>query len=226
MSGICGSTNDAQRRQVARMNSAMVARGPDEDRTYTDYFSGVSLGARRLRVIGVNGGQQPLTNEDGTVWAVLGGEIDNRAELRERLLAHGHRFASDVDTEVLVHLYEEHGARMVDALEGTYAFALWDARRRELLVVRDPNGEERLFYTEHGGELIFASELVALVAGMGRDPDLDPASVNAFSVFGYAPDPGSVLHGVKQLPPGHLLRWEYRSRDAGVEPYLGSTCAA
>jgi asparagine synthase (glutamine-hydrolysing) len=222
MSRICGSTNDAQRRHVTRMTAAMVARGPSDDRAYTDYFSGVSLSARRLRTIDFSLGQQPVTNEDGTVWAVLAGEIHNHAELRKGLLARGHRFVSGVDTEVLVHLYDENGAAMVDALEGTYAFALWDARQRELLVGRDRFGEEPLFYIEHGGALLFASELDALVAGKDKDIELDPASVDAFFTFGDVPDPGSILHGVKQLPAGHVLRWERRSRRIRVEAYSHS----
>lgn len=177
MCGICGSTNDSRRTRVAEMNAAM----PDDARTFTDYFSGVSLGAR-----------QPIANEDGTVWAALDGEVYNYPALRESLRRRGHRFASRVDTEVLVHLYEEHGAAMVDQLDGMYAFALWDACREELLVGRDRFGEKPLFYAEQHGELHFASELDALLAG-----------------------PASIVHGVKQLPPGHLLRW---GRSSGLRP--------
>jgi asparagine synthase (glutamine-hydrolysing) len=216
MSEICGSTNDAQRRHVTRMNAAMVARGTSDNRTYTDYFSGVSLSARTSDT---GGAQQPATNESGTVWAVLAGGIYNLVNLQDGLLARGHRFVSTIDTEVLVHLYEENGTAMVDALEGTYVFALWDARQRELLVAR---GEEPLFYTEHGGALLFASELDALVAGMERDTELDPASVDALFSFGCVPDPGSSLHGITALPSGHLLRWERRSRRVRVEPYSSS----
>ena len=219
MSGICGSTNDSRRTRVAEMNAAMAPRGPDDEGTYSDYFSGVSLGARRLSIIDVQGGHQPVTNEDGTVWAVLNGEVYNHPALREELRRRGHRFASGVDTEVLVHLYEEYGAAMVHALEGMYAFALWDTRREELLLVRDRFGEKPLFYTEQGGDLLFASELDALLAGIDREPELDPASVDAFFVFGYVPGPASIVRGVKQLPPGNLLRWERRSRRVQVEPY-------
>src|SRR5687768_4382739 len=109
MSAICGSTNDSQRTRVAGMNAAMATRGPDDVRIFTDFFSSVSLGARRLSSIDVAGGRQPVTNEDGTVWAVLNGEVYNHPTLREELRGRGHRFASGVDTEVLVHLYEEHG---------------------------------------------------------------------------------------------------------------------
>jgi asparagine synthase (glutamine-hydrolysing) len=219
MSGICGSTNDSQRTRVAGMNAAMAARGPDQDRTYTDFFSGVSLGTRRLSIIDVTGGRQPLGNEDGTVWVALNGEIYNHAVLREKLRRRGHSFTSDVDTEVLVHLYEEHEAGMVHALEGMYAFALWDARRQELLVARDRFGEKPLFYAQQGGELLLASELDALLAGMNHEPELDPVSVDSFFVFGYVPGPASIIRGVRQLPPGHILRWKRRSRHVHVEPY-------
>jgi asparagine synthase (glutamine-hydrolysing) len=227
MCGICGSTNDALRRQVMRMNAAMVARGPDDDRTYTDYFSDISLGARRLKIIDLKGGHQPLTNEDGTIWAVLDGEVYNHPAIREKLCGYGHRFASAVDTEVLVHLYEEHGPAMVRLLEGMYAFALWDARRQELLLVRDRFGEKPLFYTQQGADLLFASELDALLSGTDQEPRLDPAAVDAFFVFGYVPGPASIVRGVKQLPPGHVLRWERRSRRVQVERYWSPvTCSA
>jgi asparagine synthase (glutamine-hydrolysing) len=207
------------------MNAAMVARGPDDDGTYTDFSSGLSLGARRLSIIDIDGGRQPLKNEDGTIWTALNGEVYNHPSLRESLRGQGHRFTSGVDTEVLVHLYEEYGTAMVHALEGMYAFALWDARRQELLLVRDRFGEKPLFYTEKSGELMFASELDALLAGMNQEPELDPASVDAFFVFGYVPGPASIVSGVKQLPPGHVLRWERRSKRMKVEPYWSPVTA-
>ena len=201
------------------MNAAMAARGPDDEGTYTDHRSGVTLGARRLSIIDVEGGHQPVSNEDGMVWAALNGEVYNHRALQQTLRERGHRFASHVDTEVLVHLYEAYGAAMVHALEGMYAFALWDAGRQELLLVRDRFGEKPLFYAERSGDLLFASELDALLAGMDEEPELDPAAVDAFFVFGYVPGPDSIVHGVKQLPPGHVLRWERRSRRSHVEPY-------
>jgi asparagine synthase (glutamine-hydrolysing) len=194
------------------MSAAMASRGPDDERIFTDYFPGVSLGARRLSVIDLKGGRQPVPNEDGAAWAALSGEIYNHAALREPLRHRGHRFSTGVDTEVLVHLYEEYGGSMVHLVEGMYAFSLWDARREELLLVRDRFGEKPLFYTEEHGELLFASELDALLAGMTREPELDPASVDAFFVLGYVPGPESIFRGVNQLPPAHVLRWDRRSR--------------
>ena len=219
MCGICGSTKDPERSHVSRMNAAMVSRGPDDEGTFADERVGVALGARRLSIIDVEGGHQPVTNEDRTLWAVLNGEIYNHPALRDMLAARGHRFSSGVDTEVLVHLYEDYGAAMVHALEGMYAFALWDARREELIIARDRFGEKPLFYAETAGDLLFASELDALLAGLPGAVELDPASVDAFFVFGYVPGPASIMRGVKQLPPGHLLRWERRWRRVRIEPY-------
>jgi asparagine synthase (glutamine-hydrolysing) len=226
MCGICGSSNDPDGGAVTRMNAAMTVRGPDDDGTYTDVASGVSLGARRLSVIDIEGGHQPVSNEDGTVWAVLNGEVYNHALLRETLRGSGHQFSSGVDTEVLVHLYEEYGTAMVHALEGMYAFALWDARREELLLVRDRYGEKPLFYADRACELVFASELDALLTGLGNEPELDATSVDAFFVFGYVPGPASIVRGVKHVPPGHLLRWERRSRRVQAEPYWTPVTAA
>src|SRR5919199_3125433 len=225
MCGICGSTNDPDRRQVTRMNAAMVLRGPDDEGTFADERVGVALGARRLSIIDVEGGHQPVTNEDRTLRAVLNGEIYNHPALREMLAARGHRFASGVDTEVLVHLYEDYGAAMVHALEGMYAFALWDGQRETLLIARDRFGEKPLFYAQKAGDLMFASELDALLAGLGGAAELDPASVDAFFVFGYVPGPASIVRGVRQLPPGHLLRWERRARRAQLECYWQPTAA-
>jgi asparagine synthase (glutamine-hydrolysing) len=218
MSGICGSTNDSQRTHVAAMNAAMATRGPGGDRTYTDFLSGMSLGAQGPS-IDVKGGQQPVTNEDGTVWAALNGEVYNHHALRETLGGDGHRFASAVETEVLVHLYEKHGGAMVHGLEGMYTFALWDARQQKLVLVRDRFGEKPLFYAERCGDLLFASEFGALLAGMNREPELDSVSIDAFFVFGYLPESTSIVRGAMQLPPGHVLSWERRSKRVHVEPY-------
>ena len=226
MCGICGSSNDPDQRAITPMNAAMALRGPDDEGVYTDDASGVSLGARRLSIIDIEGGHQPVSNEDGTVWAVLNGEVYNHPALRETLRGCGHRFSSGVDTEVLVHLYEQYGAAMVHALEGMYAFALWDARRSELLLVRDRYGEKPLFYADRGGELVFASELDALLAGLGADAELDPTSVDAFFVFGYVPGPASIVRGVKHVPPGHLIRWERSSKRIEAEPYWTPVASA
>ena len=218
MCGICGSTADPRGDAARRMAARMTHRGPDDDGFHVDP-SGVALGARRLSVIDVEGGHQPVRNEDGTVWAVLNGEIYNHRRLREGLRAAGHVFRSETDTEVLVHLYEHYGSAMVHALEGMYAFAVWDARDRELLLCRDRFGEKPLFYARDGGTLVFASELTALVDGLGDVPAVRADVVDAFLILGYVPGTSAIRAGVDQLAPGHLLRWSAREPDREPERY-------
>jgi asparagine synthase (glutamine-hydrolysing) len=201
------------------MNRVMVHRGPDDEGIHVDPGVRVALGARRLSIIDVEHGHQPIGNEDGSVWAVLNGEIYNHVALQAHLRARRHTLRTSCDTEVLVHLYEEHGDALVHALEGMFALAIWDARRGRLLLGRDRFGEKPLFYSDRGGVLTFASELDALLAGLpGPRPDLDHAALDAFLVFGYVPAPRAMVEGVRVLPPGHLLLWE-RVRGADVRPY-------
>ena len=215
MCGIAGSTADRDGRDVRSMCATLRHRGPDDEGVHCDASAGVSIGARRLAVMDIDGGHQPLCNEDGSVWAAFNGEIYNHAKLREDLRRRGHRFATNGDTEVLVHLYEEYGEAMVHALEGMFTFAIWDERARRLLLARDRFGEKPLFVHEHAGELLFASELTALLDVRPQLRELDADAIDAFFVFAYVPGPGTIVPGVRQLPPGHLLSWE---RDgAGVQ---------
>lgn len=204
---------------MAAMNAAMVHRGPDDEGVHVDPAAGVALGARRLSIIDVEGGHQPLANEEGTVWAVLNGEVYNHPSLQRRLRERGHRLATGTDTEVLVHLYEDHGAALVHALEGMYAFAIWDESQRRLLLARDRMGEKPLFYAEHDGVLTFASELTALLAGLPGTPEIDPVAVDAYFVFGYVPGPDSMVKGIRQVPPGHMLTWNPPTGPARIEAY-------
>ena len=193
---------------VRAMCATLRHRGPDDEGAHCDRPSGVSIGIRRLAIIDVEGGHQPLCNEDRSVWVVCNGEIYNHPRLREDLRARGHRFATSSDAEVLVHLYEEYGEDLVHALDGMFAFALWDERRGRLLLARDRFGEKPLFVHEHERELTFASELTALLEVTPRARELDPAAIDAFFVFAYVPGPGTIVRGVRQLAPGHLLSWE------------------
>jgi asparagine synthase (glutamine-hydrolysing) len=213
MCGICGSTRAASGASIAAMCAAMRHRGPDDEGVHFAADACVAIGARRLSVIDPAGGHQPLSDETGRVWAVLNGEIYNHPSLREALRAMGHRFTSATDTEVLVHLYEEYGAALVHALEGMYAFAVWDDREGHLLIARDRFGEKPIYYLERDGELYFASELDALCAGAPACDELSPESLDAFFIHGYVPGPGSILEGPRQLPPAHTLTW---SRGAGA----------
>jgi asparagine synthase (glutamine-hydrolysing) len=209
MCGIAGSTNDRDGSAVQSMSATLRHRGPDDEGLHTDPRTGVTIGVRRLAIMDIAGGHQPLSNEDGSVWVAFNGEIYNAPRLREQLRSRGHQFSTNCDTEVLVHLYEEFGDAMVHALEGMFAFAIWDERRGRLLLARDRFGEKPLFVHEYDGELLFASELTALLEAKPGLRELSPAAVDAFFVFGYVPGPGTIVPGVRQLPPGSLLTWDH-----------------
>jgi asparagine synthase (glutamine-hydrolysing) len=201
------------------MNRAQVHRGPDDEGIYEDPLGRISLGARRLSIIDVAGGHQPLSNEDGTIWAILNGEIYNSPALQRRLTGRGHHFRSRADTETLVHLYEDYGDQFVHALEGMFAFAIWDEPRGRLLLGRDRFGQKPLFIRPAQGELTFASELSALVETFERRPDLDLDALDAYMVLGYVPGPGAIVEGIRQLPPGSLLSWESANRQLALRRF-------
>ncbi len=191
--------------RVRAMCDAIVHRGPDSDGYHV--ADGIALGMRRLSIIDVAGGRQPIANEDGTVIVVFNGEIYNHHALRRELEAAGHRFRTHSDTEVLVHLYEEHGPDMAKRLDGMFAFAIWDSTRRRLLLARDRTGQKPLSYFPRPGGLAFCSELRSLWAFDSRSLEVSPAAVTSFLAFGYVPDPESIFKGVRKLPPAHLLTW-------------------
>ena len=209
MCGICGSTSDPDRRAVSAMCRALAHRGPDDEGTYLSPTGDVALGARRLSIIDLEDGHQPRPNEDETIWTVFNGEIYNHPAFRERLKSRGHVLRGLSDTEILPHLYEDYGEELVHVVEGMFALAIWDTRKERLLLARDRFGEKPLFYARQGSGLVFASELTALVEGLGTKPDLMPAALDAFFVLGYVPGAsGSILEGVRQVRPGHLLSWD------------------
>jgi asparagine synthase (glutamine-hydrolysing) len=190
-------------------------RGPDEGgECVLDADGGASavLAHRRLSIIDIPGGHQPQTNEDGTVHVVFNGEIYNFAELTRELEARGHRFATRSDTEVLVHLYEEHGDELVHRLRGMFAFALWDSRRRRVLLARDRLGVKPLYWARPEGDgapsLAWASELKSLLRVPGVSRELDPESLASYLTYLYVPHPRTIVRGASKLPPGHLLTWE------------------
>ncbi len=190
---------------VARMCAAQVHRGPDSAGFHSG--EGVALGVRRLAIIDVEGGDQPIYSEDRSVAVILNGEIYNFAELRERLETKGHRFATSSDTEVIVHLYEERGVRLVEDLRGMFAFALWDTRERRLLLARDRVGKKPLYYRFADGRLSFASELAALLEDRTIPRRVDPQAIDAYLALLYVPDPLCAIEGVRKLPPAHTLVW-------------------
>jgi asparagine synthase (glutamine-hydrolysing) len=191
--------------RLRAMCDAIQHRGPDSD----GYFVGedVAMGMRRLSIIDVAGGSQPICNEDGTVTVVFNGEIYNHHELRRQLTAGGHRFATRSDTEVLVHLYENHGPEMVRHLHGMFAFSIWDSRRQRLFLARDRTGMKPLSYALRGGGIVYCSELRALYAFDRSALRVAPGAVMEYLAFGYVPDPDSIFEGVSKLPAGHSLLW-------------------
>jgi asparagine synthase (glutamine-hydrolysing) len=189
-----------------RMAGVTVHRGPDDEGQYAD--PGILLGMRRLSILDVEGGHQPIGNEDGTLQVVCNGEIYNFRELTRELQQAGHRFSTRSDTEVLVHLYEEYGDDFVGRLNGMFGFALWDGRRKRLLVGRDRLGIKPLYYREDGSRLAFASEAKAILALPGVSAELDPAGLEEYLGLGYVPGPRSMFRGIRKLLPGSLLACE------------------
>jgi asparagine synthase (glutamine-hydrolysing) len=197
--------HDEAAMRLRAMCDAMAHRGPDSDGYHI--ADGVALGMRRLSIIDVSGGQQPISNEDGSITVVFNGEIYNHRSLRRELEASGHRFRTHSDTEVLVHLYEDFGPEMVTRLHGMFAFAIWDSRNESLLIARDRTGMKPLSYLASSEGLVFCSELRSLWALDSSRLRISPSAVMQYLAFGYVPDPASIFEGVRKLPPGHLLLW-------------------
>jgi asparagine synthase (glutamine-hydrolysing) len=191
---------------LERMCEALAHRGPDSRGTHRS--AGAGLGIQRLRVIDLQTGDQPIHNEDRTVAVVLNGEIYNYAELRRRLERAGHRFATNGDTEVIVHLYEDEGPDCVRHLHGMFAFAVWDSRRRRLMLARDRVGKKPLFYAERNGALTFGSELRALLQDERIPRDIDHRALDSYLTYLYVPAPLSAFRAVRKLPPATTLTYE------------------
>lgn len=194
---------------LSRMCGAIQHRGPDDEGHYIGVR--VGLGMRRLSIIDVVGGRQPISNETGDVHVVFNGEIYNHHPLRSRLEETGHCFASHSDTEVIVHLYEERGAAFVDALRGMFGIALWDEKQRRLVLARDRVGIKPLYYWESPSGLAFASELRCFLALDHFPRQIDRRAIARYLSLGYVPDPMCVFEGVCKLPPGHILEWDAAS---------------
>jgi asparagine synthase (glutamine-hydrolysing) len=220
MCGIVGLFDTRDRRPVdrellARMNAVQVHRGPDDGGEHV--APGVGLGHRRLSIIDVSAGHQPLYNEDGSVAVVFNGEIYNYAEIVKELTACGHAFRTHSDTEVIVHAWEEWGADCVSRFNGMFAFALWDQNRETLFLARDRLGKKPLYYALlPDGWLLFSSELKSILADPRVPRDVDPTAVEEYMALGYVPDPKTILRAVRKLPPAHLLVW--RRRDPAIQP--------
>lgn len=208
MCGICGILAPKDHRKVnrdllERMCQTMSHRGPDDEGFYVN--DGVGLGHRRLSIIDLNTGQQPITNEDGSVWIILNGEIYNYKALRKSLIQKGHHFKTQTDTEVIVHLYEEKGVDFVKDLRGMFALAIWDENKRRLVLARDRLGQKPLFYARINGSFIFASEIKAILQSPEFSRRLNAPVVNDFLTFKFIPRTEDLFEGVYKLPPASTL---------------------
>jgi asparagine synthase (glutamine-hydrolysing) len=213
MCGIAGVVDNQQRAESSaateRMIAALLHRGPDSHGVQN--LGPCVLGNTRLAIVDLSErGHMPMCNEDSTVWITYNGECYNAAELRPSLIALGHRFRSTTDTEVVVHLYEEYGDRCVEKLRGMFAFAIWDVRRRKLLLARDRLGIKPLYYNYSPGSqrLLFASEIKGLLASQEVARKIEPSAIRAFLQLGHVPPPWTAIQGVKPLEPGHLGIWQ------------------
>jgi asparagine synthase (glutamine-hydrolysing) len=211
MCGFCGVLNfngqaPVDREGLAAMTATLRHRGPDD---LGSFLSGpVGLGHRRLSIIDLETGHQPLSNEDGSIWIVYNGELYNYREIRANLEKAGHCFATQSDTEVIVHAYEEYGADCLKAMNGMFAFAIWDGRRRRLMLARDRLGIKPLYYARLPGCLLFGSEVKALLAHPRLERRLDTTALSLYLSLEYVPTPHSIFAGVNKLPPGHFLMVE------------------
>ena len=231
MCGITGAIWTSPERAIdherlGRMTDVLAHRGPDDRGTYMSDFRlrppyesqpGVALGHRRLSIIDVDGGSQPMANEDESVWVVFNGEIYNYIALRQRLEGAGHRLRTQSDTEIIVHLYEDEGARCLEHLNGMFAFAVWDARQRQLLMARDRLGQKPLVYCLQPDRLLFASELKSLLQVPDVPRDLDLSAVDEYLTYQYVPHPRTIFASIHKLPPAHYAIFAAGRLD--IRPY-------
>jgi asparagine synthase (glutamine-hydrolysing) len=209
MCGICGKVildpraGTVDPLTIHAMMERIVHRGPDDSGIYLS--GSIGLGHRRLSIIDLSAGKQPISNEDGTVWVTYNGEIYNYRDLRSQLIAHGHRFRTATDTETIVHLYEEYGLRCVEKLSGMFSFALWDDKRKLAMIARDRVGIKPLYYCITQGALIFASEIKSILADPSVTPEANPAALDLFLSYRYVPGDQTSFKGIRKLLPGHYL---------------------
>lgn len=208
MCGICGqiSPTDVQNSEIKRMMDSIAHRGPDGEGAIV--CGRAALGNRRLSIIDLPGGRQPISNEDGSVWVVYNGEIYNYRELAAELQSKGHVFRTRSDTEVIVHLYEELGEGCVDQLNGMFAFAIWDEKLQKLVLGRDRLGQKPVFYTSEDGHFLFASEIKALLAVRNRPPEMDFEAIHDYLSLRFIPPPRTMLRDIYKLPPAHILVYQ------------------
>src|SRR2546430_2944809 len=208
MCGICGQYNFIRNEPVEpdtirRMTQTMVHRGPDDE----GYFisGAVGLGFRRLSIIDLAGGHQPMSDAEETIWVILNGEIYNFKELRVQLEKRGHRFRTNSDTEVIIHGYKEWGTEVLNHLNGMFGLAIWDVKNHRLVVARDAMGIKLIYYRIANGQLTFGSEIRAVLVAQDSKPEVNPVALNLFLRFRYTPSPLTILRDVRKLAPGTML---------------------
>ncbi|MHC4064875.1 MAG: asparagine synthase (glutamine-hydrolyzing) [Planctomycetota bacterium] len=211
MCGICGRFSDepVDEGWLLGMTRRLAHRGPDDEGMFVR--ENVGLGHRRLSIIDLDGGSQPMSNADGSVWIVYNGEIYNYQGLRDRLIRDGCRFRTKSDTETILHLYEQHGTQCLQYLRGMFAFAIWDERRRRIFAARDRLGQKPLYYVQRGNELIFASEIKALLAADPGLARLDLAGLDEYLTLRLISPPRSMFAEIRKLPPAHYLTFDQES---------------
>jgi len=205
MCGIAGIWGEVSTERLCAMTASLRHRGPDDEGYWIDPRFNVGFGHRRLAIIDLAGGKQPISNEDGQVVTIFNGEIYNYRELREELMARGHHFKTKSDTEVIVHLYEECGTNVATQLRGMFAIAIWDCAQRQLVLVRDRVGKKPLYYSEANGEFIFASEIKGILAGFRAELALSEQGVADYLAWGCIPAPGTIYRQIRAVEPGQLL---------------------
>jgi asparagine synthase (glutamine-hydrolysing) len=208
MCGICGkvSPQGVRTEELKSMLRTITHRGPDDEGVYAK--GRIGLGTRRLSIIDLPGGHQPICNEDGTIWIVFNGEIYNYRSLRRELEGKGHLFQTQSDTEVIVHLYEDFGENCVEKLKGMFAFAIWDEIQGKLVLARDRIGQKPLFYAQDGEDFLFASEIKAILAVSQRPREVDFESLYHYLSLRFVPSPRTMLRDIRKLPPAHMLVYQ------------------
>ena len=220
MCGICGvvsseTLGSSHTGLLKSMCLTLYHRGPDDEGYYIDQNAG--LGVRRLSIIDLVTGKQPISNEDRSIWVVFNGEIYNYRTIRAQLEARGHVFATQSDTEVIVHAYEQYDQECLHLFNGMFSFAIWDANRQRLLIARDRLGIKPLYYWTNNNQIIFGSELKSLLANPSIPRDIDPIALDYFLTLEYIPNPHTIIKNIHKLPPGHYLLFQDGS--LRIEPY-------
>jgi asparagine synthase (glutamine-hydrolysing) len=212
IAGILEASGPVDRDALRRMTNSLRHRGPDDESYYfSEAHEGhisVGFGFRRLSIIDLSGGRQPMSNEDGTLWLVCNGEIYNYQGLRQGLEQRGHHFRTNCDIEVLLHLYEETGPECVNQANGMFAVAIWDTRRQTLFLARDRLGKKPLYYRETPTQFLFGSEVKALLQHPACPRELDQRSLSKYLAYEYVPSPHCIFKGIHKLPAGHTLTWQ------------------